>query len=275
MSSEQKSSSAETAPAPDPTEHDQPELQEPENGPLASDTRLDHDQPLNAVAGVLASKAVRELARPLRHLRENLAVILDAVERHVSHSEGPDPYPWKALQSLRQDLAEAYLLSRDTARIADELSEVMGPGATASEVQPVDVNRHVEAALALVRSRFRDHTELFIDLGSVPPVRAVPSELSLIVAKLLLCVADSAAGVAGSAVSVQTRYFDDDDEPPAVMIAVADNGVGTPAAAASARASIEPIMARLGGSFDGVSEPGQGSAFECWFPVGAPAPARS
>ena len=230
-----------------------------------ADARLDHDQPLNAVAGVLASKAVYELARPLRHLRENLAVILEAVERHVSLSEGPDPYPWKALQSLRQDLADAYLLSRETARIADELGEVMGVGNAATEARFVDVNRHVEAALALVRSRFQEDTELFVDLGSVPPIRAVPAEMSLIVAKLLLCSADSAAALPGSAVSVQTRHFD--DESPAVMISVADNGAGNPAAARSAHASVAPIMERLGGSYDGVSEPGQGSAFECWFPI--------
>ena len=228
--------------------------------------RADHDHPLNAVAGVLASSAVEELARPLRELRQQLASLVDSLEQHARGSEGPSPYPWTSLQSLRQGVAEAYLLSRETARIADELSQVMGESAIDPEVRSVDVNRHIEAALALVRSRFSDKTELFVDLGTVPPVCAVPGELSLMVAKLLLCCADSTVNRPGSAVSVQTRH-EPETEPPSVIVLIADNGDGNPDGARSAQASLAPIMERLGGSYDGVAEPGQGSAFECWFPV--------
>lgn len=225
---------------------------------------LDHDQPLSAVAGVLTAQVARDLSRPLRRLRELLAMTLDSVERHISRAQGPDPYPWKELQVLRQELADAYLLSRETARIAGELAEVACPDDGAGALRPVDVNRQVEAALALLHHRLQGN-ELFVDLGSVPPVRAHAGSLALVVAKLLLCCADSAAAAPGSAVSVRTRYAHEDGED-VVIISIADNGAGIPDAAESARNALEPVMSRLGGSFDGVSEPGRGCAFECRFP---------
>ena len=103
-----------------------------------------------------------------------------------------------------------------------------------------------------------------MDLGSLPPVRAAPSELILAVAKLLLCCADSAASMPGSAVSLQTRYRPEEGQ---IAISVSDNGRCPPDALASVRQAVEPIMGRLGGSFDGVCDPDRGSAFECRIPL--------
>jgi C4-dicarboxylate-specific signal transduction histidine kinase len=221
------------------------------------DEVFDHDDPLQAVAGVLASSLVSQLSRPLCQLREGLAVMMDEVERHLAEAEGPAPYPWKSLMVLRQELADAYLLSRETARIASELGEAVTGGA----VEPVDMNHLVEAALELVRHRFGSDTEVFVDLGSLPPVRAAAGQMLLVIAKLLLCCADSAALMEGSAVSIQTRH-----EGEVVVIHVADNGKGLAEAARSAHRVVEPIMRELGGSFEGVSEPDQGTFFECRLP---------
>lgn len=231
-----------------------------------NDHTFDHDDPLQGVAGVLASSVVGQLSRPLRQLRENLAVMLEDVERHIGEAEGPAPYPWKSLMVLRQELADAYLLSRETARIASELGEAVQDG----EVEAVDLNHLVEAALELVRHRFGHDTEIFVDLGSLPPVRAAAGQLLLCIAKLLLCCADSAVLIDGSAVSIKTRHA---RRPPErnyeVTLCVTDNGKGLPEAADSARRVVEPIIRGLGGSFEGVSEPDKGSFFECRLPVAA------
>lgn len=221
---------------------------------------FDHDAPLQAVAGVLAGSVITDLSRPLRQLRENLAVMMEEIERHMAEAEGPEPYPWKSLQGLRQELADAYLLSRQTARIASELDEAVSEGA----MEAVDINHLVEAALELVRHRFRTDTEIFVDLGAIPPVRAVAGEFILVIAKLLLCCADSAALLDGSAVSIKTRH--EHEESDVVVIHVADNGKGLPEAAASAHRALDPILSRLGGTFAGVSEPDKGSFFECRLP---------
>ena len=51
----------------------------------------------------------RQLAEPVRALRDRLGLVVDHLERHVATSTGPTPYPWRSLQTLRQDLAAAYL----------------------------------------------------------------------------------------------------------------------------------------------------------------------
>lgn len=227
------------------------------------DGTLEHDHPLRAVAGVLAGNVTAELSKPLRELRELLVVMVETVEQHIAHAEGPEPFPWKSLQTLRQELADAYLLSRETARLASELAEAV---IVNEVVEAVDVNRLVEAALELVRHGVSRDIELFVDLGSVPPVRAAAGELILVVAKMLLCCADSAAGLDGSAVSVQTR-LEHEGERDVVLISASDNGRGSPDLAESARRVLRPVARRLGGSFEGVSVADKGSVFECRLPV--------
>lgn len=224
----------------------------------------DRNEPLQAVAGILASSVTGELARPLRELREILAIMVEALDRHLREAEGPTPYPWKSLQLLRQELSNAYLLSRETARMASDLYETLE--ASDDEIVPLDANRHIEAAIALVRHRVSGHTELFVDLGSLPPVHAAAGEFTLAVAKMLLACVESASACEGSAISVKSRV-DPGDGVGSVVIYVADNGIGVPAAAASVIRALTPIMLRLGGQFDGVSEPGQGSAYECRLPL--------
>ncbi|MEM9488041.1 MAG: hypothetical protein AAGC55_02790 [Myxococcota bacterium] len=250
-----------------------------------------HEHPLHPVAGILASGVAGQLAAPLRELRESLALMVETLDRYIGHAEGPKPYPWKSLAALRQELGEAYLASRTVARLAGDLHQAVSvappDGREAAEhsgaaAAAVEVNTQVEMAIELLREQLDPSIELFIDLGALPPVLARPSELTLTVAKMLLCCADSASAIEGSAISIKT-WFDDsgssaspgDDsrgshpgsQQSSAVIYVADNGAGAPAAAESARRAIAPIMARLGGSFDAISAPGQGSVYECRLPA--------
>src|SRR5690606_22561849 len=52
-------------------------------------------------AGELARTVVLELARPLRELRETLALLMEGIDHHMAEAGGPVPLPWKALEALR------------------------------------------------------------------------------------------------------------------------------------------------------------------------------
>jgi signal transduction histidine kinase len=223
-----------------------------------------HEEPLRAVASAQASGVAGQLSQPLRELRENLAIMVETLDHYVADAPGPTPYPWKSLHALRQELAHAYLLSREVARLACDLHE--GVSGAGGEAQATDVNRCVESALNLARHRVSSHTEVFVDLGSLPPVHAVPGELVLAIAKLVLCCADSAAMREGSALSIKTSCSRA-GETETVVISVADNGAGLPAAARATEQVIAPVVRRWSGTFDGVSQPGRGSAFECRIPA--------
>ena len=213
-----------------------------------------------AVGAAIAADVTREMAEPLRDLRDRLALVVDTIDKHVAMSTGPTPYPWKALQLLRQDLADAYLQTAQMARLAGDL--VMAIGAVGAPLTEIEVNRDVESAVHLASYRVGPRTELFVDLGQIPHARAASGELMLAVAQLILVCAESAARVDGSALSIRTRQEDD-----RVVIHVADNGGGATESAAAACAHVAAVAARAGGSFDGTSQDGKGSAFELRLPV--------
>ncbi len=216
---------------------------------------------LRAVAGVLASGVAGQMAHPLRQLRETLAAMVESLDRHVSGATGPTPLAWKAVQALRQELAAAYLQSRTVARLAGDLHDSVSHLAGAPAA--VDLNKQVEAALNLARHRLTGHTEIFVDLGSVPHVRASEGPLILCMARVMLLCADSASAIDGGAVSVRTRYEPTHE----VVVALADNGIGLPKEAAALRGLLARIAERFGGSFEGTSESGIGSAFELRLPA--------
>jgi C4-dicarboxylate-specific signal transduction histidine kinase len=222
-----------------------------------------------AAAGALARGISRELVRPLRELREDLAVVVELLDRHMAGARGPKGLPWKEVEALRQQLADSYLRSRRIARLVSELADAIAPVSKARV--PIDVNKIVESALNLSRHRIVSDTEVFIDLGSVPLVRGSYGDLLLAVARMIGVAADSASRAESSALSVKTRRERDEetgrDE---VVIFVADNGSGRPAAARSVTAVGEHVAAAMGGVFAGTSERGIGSVFELRLPTGQP-----
>lgn len=221
------------------------------------------------VTGVLATGVAHHMAQPLRELREGLAVMIETIDRHAANARGPTPMPWKTVQAVRQELADAYLAARTVARLASDLAE--GVGELGGPPTWVELNRQVEAALNLARHRVGARTEVFVDLGSVPEVFAVGGELMLGIARLLLVCAVSTASAEGSALSVRTRHERyGAGTPDQVVVYVADNGAGAPVEAVAAHALLVPLARRLGGSFVGASEPGQGSVFELRMPVRPP-----
>jgi signal transduction histidine kinase len=207
-------------------------------------------------AGGVAIEIARELAEPVRALRDRLGLVVDHLERHVATSTGPAPYPWRSLQALRQDLAGSYLEATTLARRLDELDRALDDDPPAwFELAPA-----VDLGLRLAHHHFNGNLEILIDLGQTPQVRGTPGLLALVVAKLVGACAQSARELPGSTLSVRTFYGSFDEGATAVVL-VTDNGAGNEAAPATGEL-VREILEPWGASIDVTSQAGQGCAFE-------------
>jgi signal transduction histidine kinase len=204
------------------------------------------------LGGDVAIDVTRELAPPLRELRERLGLVVDHLERYVSTSTGPTPYPWRSLQTLRHDLAETYLDLTQLARRVDELDQALTPG----EPQPFEVSPAVDLGLRLAAPHLQPGIELLFDLGHVPNARGVAGTLALLVTQLVAVSAASARASEGSTLSVRVAA-----EEGFAIVTIADNGNGSERAAELGELA-RSIVAPWGGSADAASTPGRGCSFE-------------
>lgn len=204
------------------------------------------------VAGEVAVDVARQLAEPVRALRDRLGLVVDHLERHVATSTGPAPYPWRSLQALRQDLAATYLEATTLARRLDELDRALDddpPGW-------FDLASAVDLGLRLANHHLQHTIELLIDLGSTPLVRGTPGTLALLVAQLVAACARSARELPGSTLSVRTST-----DAGWALVTIADNGAGSDRVLELGDLARD-LVTPWGASVDAASEPGQGCAFE-------------
>lgn len=219
-----------------------------------------------AAAGTLATGVAPELARPLREMRDELAAVIDDLDRHMTESKGPDPYPWDDTRALRERLAEVYFQSRQVARLAGSLAEAITSAADVAE--SVDVVECVESALGLSRVHLRKGVEVFVDYRHSGAARAPQGRLVLALTHLILACGESAAGAQGAAVAIHTRH-ERDEGADVVVIAIADNGAGDPERCRAAEAIAAEVVAGARGVVAATAEPGQGSTFELRIPRAA------
>jgi signal transduction histidine kinase len=204
------------------------------------------------LGGDVAIDVTRELAPPLRELRERLGLVVDRLERYVSTSTGPTPYPWRSLQTLRHDLAETYLDLTQLARRVDELDQALTPG----DPEPFEVSPAVDLGLRLAAPHLQPGIELLFDLGHVPNARGVAGTLALLVTQLVAVSAASARASEGSTLSVRVAA-----EEGFAIVTIADNGNGSERASELGELA-RSIVAPWGGSADAASTPGRGCSFE-------------
>lgn len=189
----------------------------------------------HALAGALAGALAAELAAPMQGLRDRLALLVDHIERYISHSTGPTPYPWQSLQGLRAELGGAYLESTLLVRQLGDVRAVLatpqglagasGPAGAAGARAGVDVTHEVEVALGLLAMK-HPTAELIADVRVTPPVRAAAGTLALVVTRLLWLCAQSVHGVAGAAISLRTWVESGEAGGELVILAIADSGHG-------------------------------------------------
>jgi hypothetical protein len=204
------------------------------------------------VAGEIAVEVARQVTDPIRALRDRLGLVVDHIERHVATSTGPTPYPWRSLQTLRQDLAAAYLEATQLARRIEELDRALHD----DPPHWFDLAAAVDLGLRLAGHHLGPGIELLFDLGNVAPARGTPGTLALLVARLVAVCARSARAVAGSSLSV--RVWNEADWG---VVSIADNGGGDPGALELGELA-RRILAGWGATSDAVADEGRGCAFE-------------
>ena len=190
----------------------------------------------------------------MRGLRDRLGLVVDHLERHVAFSTGPTPYPWRSLQTLRQDLAAAYLEATQLARRIEELDRAMAT----DPPHWFDLAAAVELGLQLAAHHLSGTPEIeqLFDLGTVPPTRGAPGALALLVAQLVAVCARSARAVPSSSLSVRVTAED-----AWAVITIADNGAGTDRASELGELA-RSVVTSWGGTAEAISASGQGCTFE-------------
>lgn len=207
---------------------------------------------MKEVAGEVAIEVARQIAEPIRALRDRLGLVVDHLERHVATSTGPTPYPWRSLTTLRQDLAGAYLEATQLARRLEELDRALHD----DQPHAFDLASAVDLGLRLAGHHLGPGIELLFDLGNVPAVRGTPGSLALLVAQLVATCARSARGVPGSSLSVRVS-----GEPGTGVVTIADNGGGSDKVTMLGDLA-RGLLAPWGGTVEAASAAGQGCAFE-------------
>jgi signal transduction histidine kinase len=204
------------------------------------------------LAGEVAIEVAHELTEPLRALRDRLGLVVDHIERYVATSTGPTPYPWRSLQTLRQDLAAAYLEATQLARRIEELDSAL------AYAEPLwfDLAAAVDHGLRLAAHHLEPGIELLIDLGNVAPAHGIPGTLALVVAQLVGVSAHSAHELQGSSLTVRVWT-----EEQWGVVTIADNGAGD-ARAIEVGDVARDILAPWGATIDAASDEGRGCAFE-------------
>jgi signal transduction histidine kinase len=213
---------------------------------------------MKQLGGDVAAEVAHQVAEPLRGLRDRLGLIVDHLERHVAHATGPTPYPYHALQALRQDIAEAYLEATQLARRIDELDRALAIDGDVPRW--FDLAANVDLGIRIASHHLGGGIELLIDLGNVAPTRGAPGALALLVAQLIATSAASARGLAGSSLSIRVAAED-----ACGVVSIADNGSGADVAELGELAA--SVVAPWGGSADAASAPGQGCTFELRLPT--------
>jgi signal transduction histidine kinase len=223
-----------------------------EDGPSSGAAGDAASAEVRGFAGEVATDVARQLTEPVRALRDRLGLVVDHLERHVATSTGPTPYPWRSLQTLRQDLAAAYLEATALARRLDELDRALDDGPPGW----FDLAGAVELGLHLAGHHLAAGIELLIDLGNTPPARGTPGAFALLIAQLVALSARSARDLPGSTVSVRVTA-----EVAWGLVTIADNGAGS-ARAAGLGDLARGVLAPWGGAVDATSVPGAGCTFE-------------
>jgi signal transduction histidine kinase len=209
------------------------------------------------VAGDVAIEVARQMTDPLRGLRDRLGLVVDHIERFVATSTGPTPYPWRSLQTLRQDLAAAYLEATELARRIEELDDALSH----TEPRWFDLAAAVDLGVRLASHHLGPGIELLFDYGNMPPASGSPGTLALVVAQLVAVSARSARKVAGSSLTV--RVWTEEEWG---VITIADNGGGDASAVEAGEVARE-IITPWGATIDALSDDGRGCAFELRLPV--------
>ncbi|HYO66026.1 MAG TPA: ATP-binding protein [Archangium sp.] len=231
-----------------------------------------------ASLGTLAAGVAHEINNPLSYMLMNLRFVDDELSAMAGSGEG---LAGERGQEVREALKEALSGSQRVADIVKDLKTFSrGSGERRG---PVDIQAVLDLCGNMAWSEIRHRARLVKDYGGVPPVHANESRLGQLFLNLLINAAQAIphGNIEGNEIHISTRYEEEQ-----VVVAVRDTGVGIPeenlGKLFNAFFTTKPvgvgtglglsichgIITELGGRIAVKSEPGKGTTFQVFLPVG-------
>lgn len=242
-----------------------------------------------ASVGQLAAGLAHEINNPVGFVTSNLGSLktysdnlLRLLALARSGRATPADFAGADLDFIQEDMADLLRESHEgLARVKTLVTQLKGFSQVDKEAwQWVDINALVEDTLGVLWGRIKDKAELVRELGSVPPVACMPSQINQVLMALLLNAAHALTGpgriTVRSGVGSQQAWFE-----------VADTGCGM--APEVQQRMFEPffttravgqgtglglsvahdVVQAHGGRIEVQSAPGQGSTVRVWLPLQA------
>jgi signal transduction histidine kinase len=252
-----------------------------------------------AAIGQLAAGVAHEINNPIGFVNSNLGTLKNYVERLLGLIDAYDQCIVKnAVQSpqlaaakqeadlgfLRDDIVALLGESRDgldrVKKIVQDLKDFSH--IDEAELQEADLNAGIESTLNVVWNELKYKADVVKEYGQLPPVRCIPGQLNQVFMNLLI----NAAQAIDQHGTITVRSGTKGDQ---VWIEVVDSGRGMPpevkkrmfepffttkpvgkGTGLGLSLSYDIVVKKHDGRFEVDSEPGKGSTFRVWLPVGGP-----
>jgi PAS domain S-box-containing protein len=252
-----------------------------------------------ASIGQLAAGVAHEINNPLGFLKSNhamLAKFLRTIRQaweEVRASPTPDPAAVEKRRDLPYLFSQLDLIFSESDDGFARIMHIVGNLKSFSRIDPnadfaaYDVNAGIESTLIVARNEIKYVAEVKLELGELPLVRAMGSEINQVILNILVNAAQAIEGQArGERGLIEIRTVAEEDR---VVIAIHDDGPGIPdslklrvfdpffttkepgkGTGLGLSISYDIIVSKHGGSLSVDSREGEGTTFTIGLPIAGP-----
>lgn len=244
--------------------------------------------------GQLAAGIAHELNTPIQYVGDNTHFLSEAFTELLATADEllerlpGDPGPQPQMDYLRKEVPEAVEQSLDGIRrlrsIVGAMREFSHPGS--DDTADVDLARTIHSAVAVARNEWKFVADVRLDIDpNLPPARGNQAEISQVLLNLVLNAAQAIQETGENGRTKGTIEIRARRRGRMVETRVVDSGAGIPEWAKSrvfdpffttkpagqgtgqGLAISHSVVARLGGTIEFESEPGQGTTFTVRLPI--------